>query len=385
MSRILVLYVSAGTGHVSAAKAVGEALALQPGVEVLVDDLFNHINETTKEAIVSSYNEISTNAQGLYTMFHSQLYKDSTESALRMNKTYATMARPFLQRFEKFVTDFKPDVLVYTMQYPLHLLEKYAAERNIPEYAIITDFSVQTTWLRQNVTGYFVASTLTKNVLQRRGIAPENIYESGIPVKLEIAKAKEPMAMRQAHDFDTDKPLVTVFGGGVATDRIRNMVRQLLESDLNGTVAVVAGRNKELVAGLKDLKAGPGMEFRLLDFITYVDDLVVASDLVITKPGGLMTSEVLARATPMIVIDPIPGQEEWNADFVNGSGSGLHIRMPELVPAVVTALFNQPERLKAMRQQGQIVGRPRAAQSVAEQLVKNIEAGVGRLNNQIRY
>ncbi|NJM05033.1 hypothetical protein HC891_00585 [Candidatus Gracilibacteria bacterium] len=103
-----------------------------------------------------------------------------------------------------------------------------------------------------------------------------------------------------------------------------------------------------------------------LGFISYVDDLVVASDIVITKPGGLITSEVLARGTPIIAIDPIPGQEEWNSDVICGTGAGLQIRMPELVPPAVHMLLENPQRLAEMRNYAQQVGHPRAAFAIAD-------------------
>ncbi len=385
MSRILVLYVSAGTGHVSAAKAVGEALAQHPEVKVKVDDLFNHINETARKAMASGYNEISTNAQGLYTMFHSSLHKENTEKALKMNEMFTKLGRPFVQRFEKFVADFKPDLIINTMQYPFHLLKVYAEKSGTPEYAVITDISVQTTWLRDNVTGYFVASNLTRDVLLARGVDPAIIHVTGIPVKLELAEEKPMAEMRRRHDLPLDRPVITIFGGGVATERIHNMVKRMVAAEQPGLLAVVAGRNKELVEALADISPGSHMDFRLLNYIDYVDDLVAASDIVITKPGGLMTSEVLARGTPLIIIDPVPGQEDWNADFVAGSGAGIQIRMPELVPPAAIALLKQPERLAAMRTQAQRVGKPRAAYDVAEQLLADLKAGVGRRTNHITY
>ncbi|MCB0162808.1 MAG: UDP-N-acetylglucosamine--LPS N-acetylglucosamine transferase [Anaerolineae bacterium] len=383
MTKIFILYTSAGTGHVSAAKAVGEALAQHPDVEVRVEDLFNHINETARKTIVSGYNEISTNAQSLYTMFHSRLYKENTEDALKMNQMFTTLGRPFVQRFEKFVADSAPDLIINTMQYPLHLLKNYAEQSNTPEYAVITDISVQTTWLRDNMTGYFVASNLTRDVLLARGVDPEIIHVTGIPVKLELAEAKPMAEMRRRHDLPLDKPVITIFGGGIATDRIHNMVNRLVKADQPGLLTVVAGRNKDLLDALADITAGPHMDFRPLGYINYVDDLVAASDLVITKPGGLMTSEILARGTPTIIIDPIPGQEEWNADFVSGSGAGIQIRMPELVPPAAIALLAQPERLDAMRAQAQLVGKPRAAFDVADQVLADVKAGVGRRTNRI--
>lgn len=385
MPRIIVLYVSAGTGHISAAKAVGAALEKHPDVEVKIDDLFNHVNEVARKTMVSGYNEISTNARALYTMLHSSLYKEDTEKALKSNQRFTNLGRPFVQRFEKSVAEFNPDAIINTMQFPFHLLQFYAEKSNTPEYACITDVSVQTSWLRENVTGYFVASELTREVLLARGVDPDIIHVTGIPVRLEIAEPKTSAGARQRHNLPTDKPIVTVFGGGVASDRIRYMVEALLNADQPGLLAVVAGRNKELVSALNDLEPGPQMDFRLLDYIDYVDDLVVASDIIVSKPGGLMTSEVLARNTPMIVIDPVEGQEEWNGDFVTGSGAGLQLRIPELVPPAVLALLRQPERLDRMREQAERVGKPRAAYDVAETVVRELKAGVTRRTNTIKF
>jgi processive 1,2-diacylglycerol beta-glucosyltransferase len=150
------------------------------------------------------------------------------------------------------------------------------------------------------------------------------------------------------------------------------MVIGLLARDLPGTLAVVAGRNAALEAALADLSDGPRMRLRTLGFISYVDDLVAASDLVITKAGGLIVSEVLARGTPLLLIDPIPGQEEWNADYVVSAGAGMQLRMVELIPQAVEWLLASPERLLLLRRCAQAIGRPRAAVEIAETILRDL-------------
>jgi processive 1,2-diacylglycerol beta-glucosyltransferase len=139
-------------------------------------------------------------------------------------------------------------------------------------------------------------------------------------------------------------------------------------------LAVVAGRNERLQEALADLTDGPCMRLRLYGKIDHVDDLVVASDLVITKAGGLIVSEVLARGTPMVIIDPVAGQEEWNADVVVGAGAGIQLRMPETVPAAALYLLSQPERLELMQRQARLIGRPRAALDVAGSILGDLDA-----------
>jgi processive 1,2-diacylglycerol beta-glucosyltransferase len=372
MKRILVLHVSVGTGHTSAAKALGAALEQYKGVEVHVEDVFDHVNDLARRSISEGYNEVSTRLQPLYTMLHSGINIEDTTSALSANRVMTTLGRPFLMRFEHHVAQLAPDAIVSTMQIPFHILHSYANRKNIPEYAVITDFSVQSTWLREGVAGYFVASELTRDILLLRGISPEHVHVTGIPVKLEIAEPKAPAEMRRHHGLPLDQPLISIFGGGLAIDRVRFLVEELIACRIEGTVAVVAGRNRDLVEALDGLSDGPHMKLRVLGYIDYVDDLVAASDLVVSKPGGLITSEVLARATPMIVVEPIPGQEEWNADVVAGIGAGVQLRVTELVPRAVEVLLRNPQRLAAMREAAGRIGRPQAAFAIAEQLLADL-------------
>ena len=128
-----------------------------------------------------------------------------------------------------------------------------------------------------------------------------------------------------------------------------------------------------MAEALADLKSNSRVALRNCTQIDYVDDLVAASDLVVTKSGGMIISEVLARGTPMIIVDPIPGQEEWNADFVAGSGAGIQIRRPEMVPAAIQRLLAQPQRLQAMRAQAQKIGRPHAALDIARHILAHFD------------
>ena len=195
---------------------------------------------------------------------------------------------------------------------------------------------------------------------------------TGIPVDPALAAPKQRPEVRGAHGLHSDLPVVTLFGGGIDSRHVRLIVEGLLRTSLRGTLIVVAGRNRGLQAELSDLTGTAELELRTLGFIDYVDDLVVASDVVITKAGGLTVSEVLARATPMIIINPIPGQEESNADYLAGVGAALSIRLPEYVPFAVTRLLADPDRLHQMRRTAALAARPRAALDVVEAILGDI-------------
>ena len=178
--------------------------------------------------------------------------------------------------------------------------------------------------------------------------------------------------MRRRHELPAGAPLVTLFGGGVESARLRLIVERLLAGPSPATTATVAGRNESLAAALAPLADGPQVTLRRYGLIDFVDDLVAASDLVVTKPGGLIVSEVLARATPLLIIDPIAGHEEWNADFVAGSGAGMQLRYPDGVALAARYLLDDPDRLAMMRRQAQRVGRPRAALDIAARVLADL-------------
>jgi processive 1,2-diacylglycerol beta-glucosyltransferase len=381
MPRILIMHASVGSGHSSAAHALAEAFGRRQAGEVRVADILEYGSQVFREAVTQSYLQLSSKAPLLWKM----LYETTDASDLvdlepLRYRLQGRFGRPLVSKFESFVRSYAPDVLICTHFLPVMLLSdlKVEGEWNTPLYCVITDYMIHNQWLNRGVDGYFVASDITRTAAIARGVAPAIVHVTGIPINLEIADPKPAEELRARHRVPAGPPLITLFGGGIEPRRVRRMVTMLLESAAPATLAVVAGRSAELTDALADLSDGPQVQLRLLGKINYVDDLVAASDLVITKSGGLIVSEVLARGAPMLIVDPIPGQEEWNADFVAGSGAGIQLRQPEAVPPAALLLLGQPERLAMMREQARRVGRPRAALEIAERVLADLASGTYR-------
>jgi processive 1,2-diacylglycerol beta-glucosyltransferase len=160
--------------------------------------------------------------------------------------------------------------------------------------------------------------------------------------------------------------VVTLMGSGLAVGRAEQIIHGLSRRGLTATLLVLAGRNTQLEANLPPVTTGPTLSVRGLGFVEYLDDLIAASDLVITKAGGLIVSEVMARQTPMILINSIPGQEEWNADYVVSVGAGIQLRHLDMLPLAVESLLANPSRLAALRAAATKAGRPDAALNVVD-------------------
>ena len=371
MARILILYASLGSGHISAANALVEAFSRFPNVEVLCEDALAYATQIYRKAVIQAYKDSSEK----FPLFYKAIYEGSDvedlEKSLDSNLAWARLELPFFRRLGKFLRETDPDAIVCVQQIPTRLLQLLEPEDKTskPQYVVVTDLIAHSTWLNYGIDGYFLPSELSANILKNRGLDPSLLHITGIPITLEVMEHKSKQEVRQRHDLPNDMPVVTLFGGGLNSRRIYSIVSSLLESSTRLMVVVASGRNEELLDALASLSGNDVVKLRKLGTIDYVDDLIVGSDLIITKAGGLITSEILARGTPMIIVEPIPGQEEQNADAIAAAGAGVQLRLLEMVAPAVQYLFKHPERLEQMRQSALELGKPSAALDIAEYIL----------------
>ncbi|NTU82112.1 MAG: galactosyldiacylglycerol synthase [Chloroflexales bacterium] len=372
MPRVLLLHASVGTGHKRAAEALAKAfIRRQPG-EVRVEDVLDHTARLFRVAYARSYLELTDRAPLVWGYFYTQTNSDPnlaefTNNIRKLVESIGTTGLKDLLR------SFAPEVIICTHFLPMELLVRYRRNAQITEpiYCVVTDHAAHTFWTYTEIDGYFVGDEQTRDQLIARGVTAAQIIVSGIPIDPTIAEPKDCIDSRARLSLPSEGRIITLFGGGVDNEHIRLIIQGMLRSQIEATLVVVAGRNPTLIENLSDLQSTPRLRLRVHGHIDYVDDLIAASDLVVTKAGGLIVSEVQARGVPLIVIDPIPGQEEWNADFVVASGSGVQLRMCESVPATASRLLNHPQLLADMRACARAVARPRAAVEIAEQVISD--------------
>jgi processive 1,2-diacylglycerol beta-glucosyltransferase len=371
MPRVLILHSSVGSGHKRAGEALLQAFTRrQPGQVELVDVL-DHANPIYREAYARSYLQMTDKLPALWSLVYEQTDRDIFRYTTEIRALADALGAWGLRRV---LRDFDPRIIVCTHFLPVEVLaaRKARARLSQPLYCVLTDYAAHMFWAYKNVDGYFVATEQTAAQLVQRGVSPNLIRVTGIPIDPVITIPKAVATVRAAHQLSAEGAVVTLFGGGLANETVRLIIEELLQSDLRGTIIVVAGRNRGLQAALSNLQGTENVELRLLGFIDYVDDLIVASDVVITKAGGLTVSEILGRGTPMVIIDPIPGQEESNADYLAGVGAAISIRLPEHVSFAVTQLLNDDARLRQMRANATRAGRPRAALDIAESILSDV-------------
>lgn len=376
MKRILILHASLGAGHLNAARALASAFQQFPEVEVQIEDTLAYANSLYRGAITQAYKQLSEKIPLLYKAFYEGSDISDLDKSLDSNLVWAKLERPFFKELGRLVKAFDPDAIVCVQQIPSRLLQLLEQEDQTskPQYVVVTDVIAHSTWINYGVEGYFLPNSLSRNLLIQRGLNPDVLHVTGIPVKLEIMQPKTKEETRSRLSLPQDTPVISLFGGGLNPRRVRSMVMDLLESPMPLMLVVAAGRSEKLEEALEDLTEGSQVKLRKVGTIDYVDDLIVASDLIITKAGGLITSEILARGTPMIIVDPIPGQEEQNADVIAAAGAGVQLRLLEMVAPAVQYLLRHPERLAEMSQSGLELGHPRAALTIAEHILQDLES-----------
>lgn len=374
MPRVLLLHASVGTGHKRAAEALRTAFQRFDACGVQVEDVLDHTPWLFRVAYARSYLELTDHAPLVWGYFYSQTNIDPelAEVTNNVRKIVESLGTNGLKRV---LHRFSSDIIICTHFLPMELLVRLKLKDQLsqPIYCVITDYAAHTFWTYTEIDGYFVATEQASNQLIARGVPAAKIHVSGIPVDPAIAEPKDPAQLRLQRGLAINRRIITLFGGGMGNGRVRVIVEGLLRSGVEGTLLVVAGRNSSLASALADVQRSPSMDLRILGFVTYVDDLIAASDLVITKAGGLIVSEVLARGVPLVVIDPIPGHEEWNADFVVSSGAGVQLRMVDSVPETVCRLLQKPLLLDDMRASATTVGRSRAAVEIAQTILRDFE------------
>lgn len=370
MKRILILYADGiGKGHKSAAKALVKAFEEQSDVveEVRMEDALNYGSSFYRKLYAEFYRELSENMPELW----EQVYQLADNNDTRfVNELRILLDRIGVNELNELVTDFNPDAIICTHFMPLHVLGWYKNRGLIkqPLYATVTDYTGHNYWVHPNAEAYFVASDNTKKMMIERGVPENQIQITGIPIDPAIAELKDNDHLRQRYEI-TQPPVVTLIGSALSVPHVKEIVTGLRDVGMNGTLFVVAGRNDELLAELKDETSTPELDMRILGFVDYLDDLVAASDLIITKAGGLVVSEIMARGTPMVMIDPIRGQEEWNADYVVSVGAGVQLRKATMVPTVVQQLITDSQRLEMLQSRAEEAGQPFAAYNIAQAIL----------------
>ncbi len=236
--------------------------------------------------------------------------------------------------------------------------------------SVITDFEAHALWMTPVVDLYCVAAEETKIRLLARGAKDENVIVTGIPIAAKFAQSVDAFAVRKRMGLRDDLPILLVLGGGFGMGPMAEILGQLNKLERQVQIVIVAGRNVELRQELAVMDhAHPT---HVLGFMQNMHELMAVADLVITKPGGLTTSEALAMGKPIFVLNPIPGQEAANSDFLLEHGAAAKINRVEDLPYKLETFLGS-EKLPAMATAARALGKPNAAPEICREVLRRVQ------------
>jgi processive 1,2-diacylglycerol beta-glucosyltransferase len=362
VSRVLVLSASAGAGHLRAAEAVQRAVeAAAPAAQVRNVDVLDLASRAFREAYSKWYLSLVNRAPVLWGYLYDRLDRMPRRRPLDLRQA---LDHWNTRRLVAEVDAFAPDAVVCTHFLPAEALaeEKRRGRLKARLGVVITDADVHRLWIHRGVSRYFVAREEAAAVLAALGFAKDEVEVTGIPIDPRFSQPADRAALRRKHSLPAEGAVVLLLGGGFGVGPVKEMARHLEQARRPARLVVVAGRNEAL---RRSLAAAAGPRTTVLGFTTEIHEWMAAADLLVTKPGGLTTSEALARGLPMVLVHPIPGQEQRNTDVLLESGAAVRGANLEVLGWKVDALLGDPARLTALKAAALRAARADAAARIA--------------------
>ena len=373
--RILVLSVSAGAGHVRAAEAIRcHAQEHESGLDATHLDVMDFVPSGFRKLYADSYIALVNKHPAVWGYLYRRTYDASPDGM--MQKLRRAIERINTRALRKQIASIDPDAIVCTHFLPAELIARMIRQQRVrcPVWVQVTDFDLHGMWVQEHMAGYFAANEEVAYHMHMRGIPEHKIHVTGIPIMPAFGHKIDRAECAHELGLDAKRKTILLMGGGAGLGGLDRVAERLLASDGDFQLIALAGRNEAALAALQALAARyPG---RLLahGFTGQIERLMACADFAITKPGGLTASECLAMGLPMIVHEPIPGQEERNADFLLEQGVALKATDLATLEYRTRHLLCHPEELAQMRAKAKALGRPLAARNVLRTMLEEVAA-----------
>jgi processive 1,2-diacylglycerol beta-glucosyltransferase len=367
-NKILVLSASAGAGHVRAAQALEKALHEAGAArEIRNLDTLEYTSKLFQHLYAKAYIDVVNKMPELPGFFYDRLDKPWKNERRRLALDKLN-TRPFV----KLLREYQPDMIVCTHFLPAEIVSWLKAKERLAsrQAIVVTDFDAHAMWLCHHYEQYFVALDETRAYLEAIGIPTNKITVSGIPIDPVFAQHKDKQAMRAKHHLAADRTTLLVSAGGFGVGAIDSLITELLKLQHSAQAIAVCGRNQELKQRLDKLKSTANVLINPIGYTTEMDEYMAAADIVLGKPGGLTTSEALAKGLVFVVVNPIPGQEERNSDHLLEAGAALRCNNLPVLSYKLDKLLDDPQRFAQMQQNARQLGRPNAAHDIVKTLLR---------------
>lgn len=368
LPRVLLLSASSGAGHVRAAQALEKAFRARGGCEVEHIDAIHYVSKLFQRIYDRAYIAMIRRAPVMMGVLY-----ERTDRPWRHLRPRLALDRLNTGPMIRMLKRVQPDLCVATHFLPAEIIAWLIAEGKLHarNAIVVTDYDVHAMWLCRTVDRYYVALDESAEYLAGIGVSRDKLRVTGIPIDPAFSRPLDRTAARRNHGLAPDAPAILIAAGGYGVGPVEQLVLNLLALGRPWQIVAIAGKSEKVCKRLEEIarKAGslPGGTPRLhaVGFTMEMDQYMAAADLLVGKAGGLTTSESLACGLPMALIEPIPGQEDRNADHLLEAGAAIRCNNLPAAAWKIGQLLDDPARLNRMRQAAAAMGRPRAAAEIA--------------------
>lgn len=378
--KILIFYASYGGGHLNAAKSIYEyinneyILNQKQDLDVELIDCMKYVNKAIEKVTTSAYREAAKKVPWVW----GRIYTDSQKGPLahlssRSNKILAI-------KLLKLLREKKPDLIISTHPFGSQMCSylKRKGKINAKIATIMTDFAPHDQWLVGSdfTDYYFVAHDKMKDYLISKDISSSKVYVTGIPLSSRFLQNYNKSEILKEFNLEPNKKNILFFGGGefgLGKTRTFAIFESFVKCCKDKQIIAIAGKNEKMKLAFEEIvrQNNASSYVHVLEFTNMVPELMSISDLVVTKPGGMTTTESLASGLPMVIINPIPGQEEENAEFLESKGIAVWIKKNDDVSKIINDLFSNPDILESMRKNTKILAKPYSTKNICDILLES--------------
>ena len=365
--RIILMYISEVSGHHSATIAIEKAIkTLSPGAEVLNLNAFNYTNPISEKIVNRIYMGVIKRTPKIWDYLY-----DNPSVAKSIEKIKESIHNFNSPKLKTLFDKFEPDVVVCAQAFPCGMVADFKKTFNskLPLVAVLTDYIPHSYWIYDTVDYYITPSEEVALRLIDKGVSEKKIKTLGIPFDPKFNQRASKNRIMQELGLSNNKPTILIMGGGQGLGPIKRIVGALEKVERDFQEIVVAGINKKLYNSLRKKIKRCKKSILLLGYTDNIDELMSVSDIIISKPGGVTAAEALAKKLPMIIVQPLPGQEASNTAYLTEKNAAIKIDKIPDIKNVIEDLLANPSRLKHLAESAGRISKPNASLDIAKLLL----------------
>ncbi len=371
--KILFLPVSIGSGHVQAAEALEAALKHQrPDWQYEIVDVLKHVNPLMKGIYKDWYMFAIRRAPVAWKFIYKET-EDFKKYQQILNKPRFFMEEMNSWQLERLIKKYNPDIIVNTHFFPLSLTSywnRFNDKLDFANLAVVTDHGAHRFWVQPGVDRYYVANPEVSAYIETYGVNPGITEEWGIPIEERFTASYNRRELQKELKLEPKKPSLLMITDNIEPVVIPKLIKALTRypKPLQGFIINGKSRSRAKIRKLLGNKIGP---LRVIDRVPDLEKYYATADVLVSKPGGLTVSESMAMGLPMIVVNPLMGQEEQNRDYLLENGVALSANIPDLLDYKLEQFFQDKDLRRKLETNIKKLARPQAAVNIAKDIIKN--------------